>query len=158
MLVVVAIVHAPAIIALVLSIIGATNASSAADITNEDKVKAGICLYIPVLAALILLELWAYFKTRQTGNGEPMLVIALLIAFPFILVRLIYALLTVFSHGGAFGIENGSETAALCMSVLEEMVVVLIYIVVGLKLTNSSRRTAAHDREHRGQPEGKQYA
>ena len=128
-------VHAPAGLAVALSIIGATDASSAATIGNEDKVKIGVCLYIPVVAALGLLEVFCFMKNRSSGDkGERQLILALLAALPFIAIRLLYGLLTIFSNGGVFAIQYGNETAALLMAVLEEMVVVLIYLAVGLKL------------------------
>lgn len=135
--VLVKIVHTPAIIALILCIVGATSASSPADIDSESTVHIGTILYAVVLAMLTGLTFGACLAKRKTGEGEGLLVLAVFCALPFLYVRLIYALLSVFAHSETFSLVTGStssETAALFMSVLEEMVVVVIYIATGLKL------------------------
>lgn len=128
------IVHVPAVVALILCIVGATSASSPAKIESESTVHIGIILYTVVLAMLVALTFGACLAKRRTGEGEGILVFAVLCALPFIFVRLLYALLAAFSHLNSFDPVTGSRTAELFMSVLEEMVVVVIYIATGLKL------------------------
>jgi hypothetical protein len=129
------IVHVPAVVALILCIVGATNASSPAQIESESTVHIGIILYTVVLAMLVILTFGACLAKRKTGEGEGILVFAVMCALPFIFLRLLYALLAAFSHLSCFNPVTGSETVALFMSVLEEMVVVVIYIATGLKLS-----------------------
>ena len=50
---------------------------------------------------------------------------------PFILVRIIYSVLSVFAHSRHFSLITGSVIIHVFMSVLEEMVVVCAYLVVG---------------------------
>ena len=136
--VVVKIVHVPAVIALILCIVGATNASSPAQIDSESTIHIGVILYAVVLAMLTVLTFGACLAKRKTGEGEGLLVLAVLCALPFLFVRLLYTLLSAFSHSKTFNLATGStnsETAELFMSVLEEMTVVVIYIATSLKLS-----------------------
>lgn len=146
-MIIVTLVHMPAGVALILCIVGASSAASALDITQDSKVKAGVTLYVVCLAALLCLELYAYLRCRKTGAGEGILILVLLVAQPFLWVRVIYGLLVVYSTGGTFGLQTGSQTADLCMAVLEEMFVVLIYLAAGLKLDAKPTRRVQRDTE-----------
>ena len=133
-LVIVKIVHTPAVVALILCIIGATNASSPEQIDSQSMIHIGIILYTVVIVILIILTIGAWIGHLGTNGGEPLLVVAVICALPFIFVRLLYSLLSVFSGDQRFNQFTGSETIALFMSVLQEMVAVMIYIAAGLKL------------------------
>ena len=67
-------------------------------------------------------------------KGEHRLIIAVAISVPFILIRLIYSLLVVFANNRRFNIVTGSVTINLVMAVLEEFVVTILCISVGLSL------------------------
>ncbi|KPI40865.1 uncharacterized protein AB675_10856 [Cyphellophora attinorum] len=130
-------VHLPAIIALILCIVGATRADTPQLIENEATVHVGIALFVVVLVMLTILAIGAWLRIHRIGKGEKALVLASLCALPFLYVRTVYALLAVFSHSEVFSLASGStssETTSLCMSVLEEMAVVVIYLATGLKL------------------------
>jgi hypothetical protein len=133
-LVITKIVHTPAVIALILCIVGATNASSPEQIDSENTVHIGVILYAVVFGMLVVLTFGAWLAKRKTGDGEGLLILAVIGALPFIFIRLLYALLSAFSHSRSFNPAIGSETTELFMAVLEEMVVVVIYIGTGLKL------------------------
>ena len=144
-LVVVKIVHVPATIGLILCIVGATSASSPSEIESESTVHIGVILFTVVLVLLIILAFGACLAKRKTGEGEGLLVLAVICALPFLCVRLLYSLLSVFSHSKTFSLaaeSTESETTALFMSILEEMVVVVIYIATGLKLSAVPRGAA----------------
>jgi hypothetical protein len=127
-------IQIPAAIALILCIVGATNAKDAAGIESEQTVHIGIILYTVVFVALVLLTVGAALGTRVTRRGEPILILAVSFALPFLAVRIIYAILAAFSHKADFNPATGSKTIALCMDTLEEMVVVAVYIVAAIKL------------------------
>jgi hypothetical protein len=132
-LLIVRIVHLPAIIALILCIVGATNASSPEEIDTQPTIHVGVILYVVVLMMLIILTFVACLLKQKTEKGEGALIRAVIFAIPFIFVRLLYSLLSTFSHLKSFNLATGSETALLLMSVVQEMIVVLIYIATGLK-------------------------
>ena len=73
-------------------------------------------------------------RSSLVGQGEHRLIIAVAISVPFILVRLIYSLLVVFANNPRFNIVTGSVTINLVMAVLEEFVVAILCIGVGLSL------------------------
>lgn len=52
-------------------------------------------------------------------------------ALPFILVRLVYSLLTVFLNDPDFNIVTGSAAILGTMATLEEIIVVVDYLIVG---------------------------
>lgn len=126
--------HTPAVVALILCIVGATNASSPEQIDSESTVHIGVILYAVVFGMLVILTLGAWLAKRNTGDGEGLLVLAVIGALPFIFIRLLYALLSAFSNSRKFNSATGSETTQLFMSVFEEIAVVAIYIGTGLKL------------------------
>lgn len=130
-------VQTPAAVGLILCIVGATSANNPAEIYDEDTVKIGIVLFAVVYALLCLLCAIASIAARKTKRGERQLIIAVAFALPFLLVRIIYVLIAAFGHNVDFQIGNGSTAAVtilLFMEVLEECVVVLIYIGTGLNL------------------------
>jgi hypothetical protein len=136
-LVIIRIIHLPAIIGLILCIVGATNANTPRQIEHESTVHIGIVLFAVVLAMLTVLTVGAWIRTRQTREGEDVLALAVLCALPFLFIRMAYALLAVFSKSKVFSlgsVSTGSETAALFMSVLTEVAVVLIYLATGSRL------------------------
>ena len=73
-------------------------------------------------------------KLSNASSDEKRLVWVVIIALPFILVRLIYSLILVFSHNRHFNLITGSVAIQVVMSVLEEMAVVFIYLVIGWKI------------------------
>jgi hypothetical protein len=131
---VVNIVHTPAIIALILCIAGATSATSPASIEAQDTVHAGIILYTIVFIMLLSLTVLAWWAKQRTDKGEGRLILAIVCAIPLLFVRLLYAILAVFSQASMFNPITGSTTVSLFMATLEEMAVVTIYITAGLKL------------------------
>lgn len=140
-LVILKLVQTPAAVGLVLCIVGATSAKSPADIDDQTSVKIGVVLFTVVFAMLCLLCLIASVAARRTerGRGQAQaIIITVAMALPFLLVRLVYALVSVFGHNINFALENDSAAAvtiSLFMEVLEECVIVLMYIATGLRLS-----------------------
>ena len=132
-LVLLKLIQTPAAVALILCIVGATNASDPSQIESESTVHIGIILYTVVYVALFVLAIGSMLGRRMTGRGEVPLIIAVLCTLPFLAVRLLYALLAAFSHDNKFNPASGSTTVALFMDTLPEMIVVVIYLVVALK-------------------------
>ena len=74
---------------------------------------------------------------------------AVLLALPFISVRILYSMLAVFlTNQTTFALVNGSAIAQLCMATVEEMIVVVLYLGLGItthvhKGNNSEKPTYA---------------
>jgi len=93
--------------------------------------KAGIVLYLIAFIALGLIAAVTMHKLPTAAKDDKRLAWAVIIALPFILVRLIYSIISVFSHNHQFNLITGSVTIHVVMAVLEEMAVVCIYLVAG---------------------------
>jgi uncharacterized membrane protein YhaH (DUF805 family) len=136
-LVILKVVQTPAAVGLILCIVGATSAATPAQIDDESTVKIGVILFLMVFVLLCILTSAAAIGCRRTQQGEFPLVRAVAFALPFILVRIIYTLITTFGHSPDFSLENtstGAVTINLFMEVLEECAVVTIYLAIGVKL------------------------
>jgi hypothetical protein len=64
-------------------------------------------------------------------TAERRICAAVLAAFPFIAVRILYSVLAAFLHNHLFSIYNGSVPVLVAMSVVEELIVVFIYLLLG---------------------------
>jgi hypothetical protein len=126
-------IQVPATVALILCIVGATSANTAADIEAQPTLHAGIILYVVILFALMLLTIGAIIGRSRTGRGEGAIVAAVALAMPLLLIRMIYSCLVAFTHIHAFQLVGGNQTVGLFMEILEEMFVVAIFLFVGLK-------------------------
>jgi hypothetical protein len=135
-------IQAPAAVALVLCIIGATSANNPAQISSQTTFHIGIILFAVVLFGLIILTLGAAVGWRTTQRGEGALIVSVALALPFLVVRIVYSILVAFSHNPRFGIVNENYTINLVMEVLPEAVVVLIYICCGMKLQSIRKPTS----------------
>ena len=121
-------------VGLILCIVGGTSSTSSTGVYQpQTTTKVGIVLYLIAFIALGLIAAVTTYKLSNAPSGEKRLVWAVIIALPFILVRLIYSLISVFSHDRHFNLITGSVAILVVMAVLEEMAVVLIYLVIGWK-------------------------
>ena len=130
-------VQVPATVGLILCVVGATSSTTPQDTYGQTTIRVGIILFTVVFATLLALSAMAAMVFRKTKRGERPLILAIGIASPFLLVRMIYPLIAAFGHDQLFTIGNDSTSAvtvSLCMEVLEECIVVLIYLLVGMRL------------------------
>lgn len=118
----------------ILCIVGATSASTIQDFTKESTVHIGVILYIVSYVILLILTITACALYLKSRSGEKALVLAVLAALPFLLIRLLYSLIACFAHNASnFNFVTGSVAINLVMAVLEEIVVVAIYTITGIK-------------------------
>jgi hypothetical protein len=118
----------------ILCIVGATDANSPAEISTNSTLHIGIILYIVAFGMLLILSIGAALARHYGHHGEGLLIAAVACSLPFILVRLLYSAIAAFGHDSSFNIVTGSVTITLVMVVLEEIAVVAIYTITGLKL------------------------
>lgn len=118
----------------ILCIVGATSANTIADFTKESSVHIGVVLYMVSFGLLLILTIVASATYLKIRRGEKMLIIAVLASLPFILVRLLYTLIACFAHNASkFNLVTGSVAINLVMAVIEEIIVVAIYTITGIK-------------------------
>ncbi|RFU25705.1 hypothetical protein B7463_g10635, partial [Scytalidium lignicola] len=119
-------------IGLILSIVGATSSVSPTGVYQpQATTKVGVVLYVVAFVALVLIAAVISAKLSTSPGDDRKFSYAVVLALPFILVRLIYSLISVFAHNSHFNLLTGSVIIHVFMAVLEEMAVVVIYLVVG---------------------------
>ncbi|KAL4796717.1 hypothetical protein BDV19DRAFT_387909 [Aspergillus venezuelensis] len=102
--------------------------------TPNTEVKAGMVLYMVSWAILCVLLNILYLRRTSLEIGEERTLVAVAISAPFLLIRIIYAILLWFVADDAFNAVDGNNTAQLFMAVFEEIVVVGVCLGIGMKL------------------------
>ncbi|KAL8799739.1 MAG: hypothetical protein Q9182_005682 [Xanthomendoza sp. 2 TL-2023] len=127
--------HVPNILALALAIVGGirlSSSSSSTQRTGKEFAQTGLSIFMIVFLIYTLVCLATLRALPAVAPGEKKIVYGVLLAIPFVFLRILYAMLAVFRDNRTFAIVNGSATAQLCMAIIEEMVVVIIYCGTGL--------------------------
>lgn len=127
--------HIPNILALALAIVGGIRLSSgdsSQQKSGKQFAQTGLSIFMAVFAIYTLNCLLTLQALSSVAPGEKKILYGVLLAIPFLFLRILYAMLAVFRDSRTFAIVNGSATAQLCMAVIEEMVVVIIYCGTGL--------------------------
>ena len=130
-------IQIPATIALILCIVGATSVKNPIEIESNTLVHVGIVLFLLVYIIIVALAGVAMCYRKRVPGEEKIILTAVVLALPVIFVKILYAMLLAFSGNSNFSLVGGSKTIQLCMSVLEEMVVVLLYILAGLRVQST---------------------
>lgn len=87
------------------------------------------------LFVYLLLFALTVITMKDVGNapsGEKRIYFAVLAALPFIAVRLLWSILSVFADNKTFSINSGEPLVQLFMATIEEFIVVIFYTAVGL--------------------------
>ncbi|KAI0813446.1 hypothetical protein GGR55DRAFT_637780 [Xylaria sp. FL0064] len=139
---------------LILSVVGGTSGSSSADgqIMLPATSKAGVVLYIVAFVGLTIFLLVSFGYMKAVSGQERRSPIAVAIAWPFILTRLIYAALAVFLQNSTFSILDGNVAVHVALAVVEELLVVIDYLILGFSLRRleSEERGALANRAWKG--------
>ncbi|KAJ5625054.1 hypothetical protein N7510_001363 [Penicillium lagena] len=134
------------IVAMVLSIVGITSNMSLEGLKHPDiEVKIGMILYLVSWAILIAYLGIFYMRRYSVEKGEKRNMGAVAISAPFLLVRIIYAMLVWFIDNDTFDMLTGNVTVQLVMSVLEEIAVVIVCLGVGMTLKVRGRSARKHE-------------
>ncbi|CAI4218422.1 unnamed protein product [Parascedosporium putredinis] len=107
--------------------------------------KAAVVLFTLVYVGAVAIFALLLQELQVVPLGEKRLLACFAACLPFIVVRLIYALLANFSHGREFSSINGNPTIWLCMSVVMEFIVVTIVIGISLTLKKLEKPTKASE-------------
>lgn len=127
------------ILALILSIVGATTQSNPIVNPVPATTKAGIILFVVSWVLLCILLVLVGSRYSSIEAGEHRLLWAILICVPLLLVRLIYSVIVDFAHNSKFNPITGNVTVQLVMAVLEEILITLIILGTGLTLDVRSK-------------------
>ncbi|RDW88755.1 hypothetical protein BP6252_00787 [Coleophoma cylindrospora] len=164
------------IVALILGIVGGVQSSSGiaqGSYHPNGLNKVGIALFIASFAAIVLATIALTFSVAHADQGEKRILVAVAISLPFMLVRLFYSIMVTYTTDKTFNQLTGSVTVLLCVALIEEFIIVVIYEVVGLTLpqvpktqhrqghhlsssdgTDSRRRRHRSSRRHSGRHHG----
>ncbi len=117
----------------VLAIVGATSGNK--DPSSPAVVsQVAVILYLVAFAATAVVLLLSVPSISLIPEAERIIIPAVSLALPFIAVRVLYSLLLVFVHSGAFARVGGPVAVRIGMAVVEEFVVVAIYLFLGFRL------------------------
>lgn len=118
-------------------------------LTNEDWGKSGhyspsslskVSIAIFLVSWVIIVLLTFFTLGRASGamvKKEQMAVAAFAISLPLLLVRIIYSAISTFANPSSFSTITGNVTIMLCMALIEEMIIVIIFEGLGI---NTLRR------------------
>jgi hypothetical protein len=133
-------IHLLITVGLVLGIVGGINAADSyiasgfKAYTPTDLNKAGTALFIVAYFAIVIVTILTSFHVSHAEKGEKRLFMAVVLSLPLLLVRLVYSIISTFTHNYSFNLLNGSVTVVLCMALFEEFLIVAIYEGTGLTL------------------------
>lgn len=127
------------LVALILGIVGGINASG--DVVKNHGVyvvptisKVGSALFILCYVAIVASTILISFAVSHAEAGEKRILTAVAISLPFLLVRLIYSVISTFTHSKSFNLLSGSVVVLVCVALIEEFIIVLVYEGFGLTL------------------------
>ncbi|TVY25999.1 hypothetical protein LHYA1_G005025 [Lachnellula hyalina] len=125
-------------VGLILGIVGGVNAGSnfskTGHYTPSTLNKVGTALLVVSFGFIIISIIFISFATPHAEQGEHRLFYAVVAALPFLTCRLVYSCYSTFSHNKNFNLITGNTTILLCVALLEELAVVIIFEGVGLTL------------------------
>ncbi|KAF8852290.1 hypothetical protein BDZ45DRAFT_678465 [Acephala macrosclerotiorum] len=126
------------IVGLILGIVGGIDAGNDFEHTGKYHPgtlnKAGTSLLIVSYGLIVLFTIIISFFIKHAEAGEKRLFLAVLLACPFLAVRLVYSGLSTFSTKPRYNILTGDVTIFLCVALIEEFIIVVIFEIVGLTL------------------------
>lgn len=125
--------HVLIIVAVALAIAGGTSSKIEPNGTFKlpTTSKVGVILYAVAYVLIAAVYILSVPRTSAVPTRERRVPIAVTLALPLILFRLIYSLCAVFLHNKDFNLVTGSVWVFGFMAVAEEFLVVFIYIMLG---------------------------
>ena len=127
----------PTTIALILCIVGGTDEASSTlsdHATGQKYTKIGVAIFLVIYVLLFGLTVITATDVTKAPRGEKRVYIAVAAALPPIAVRLLYSILSAYTTIDGFSLTNGNPWIQLCMAVLEELVVIIMFTLVGLTI------------------------
>jgi hypothetical protein len=125
----------PTTIALILCIVGGTDASSSnpSDVKEgPNYIKAGVIIFFLIWLLLATLVVITIKDVSSAPKGERRIYFVVTIAIPLLAIRLLWSLISAFGHSRRFSVTDGSAVVLFFMAVLEEFTIVCMYVFAGL--------------------------
>lgn len=127
-------------IALILAVMGGTKEANtdASDIaTGKKYAKIAIIIFLAIYLSLSALTIITMKDVGNAPRGDKRIYFAVLVALPFLAVRLLYSFLAAFVNNKDFSVFGGKPLIQLFMAIIEEFVIVCLYTLVGLTCNGS---------------------
>ena len=132
---------------IILSIVGGVDSGNDYSKTGryvpQTLTKVGLGLFIASFVAILVTTAILSSAISHAEPGEKRILLAVAVSLPLLLVRLIYASIYDYRNSPDFSSLSGSVTILLCMALLEEIAIVLIYEGVGLTLRKFQKQNVA---------------
>jgi len=143
------ILRIPVMAALVLCDEGAIEYGARIGATGIYKIpitsKIGVILFLVVSIATAIVTVFLFNKRFRFDDSDQYVLYAVAASLPFIFARVIYGFLGAWAPDPSFGFFGGSVLLQGCVSVLPEMIVVVIYSVLGVVLPRRVRMSAREE-------------
>ncbi|KAB8239665.1 uncharacterized protein BDW43DRAFT_305432 [Aspergillus alliaceus] len=118
-------------VGLIIGIVGAVQAVNGANYKVTSLLKAALALFIVCLGLMFLILFYLSWDIKSLPVSEQRVIYSLYLCSPLLVVRMVYAALSDYGSDPRFALFDGSPTAYLCMSVLEEIVLMIICLMIG---------------------------
>ncbi|KAE9378590.1 hypothetical protein N431DRAFT_499386 [Stipitochalara longipes BDJ] len=137
------IIQVTIIVGLILGVVGGVDAGNSFEEANAGGQhvfhpgplnKAGSVLLISCYVAIVTITALLSIFRSHIEAGETRLLLAVVLSLPFLLVRLVYTGFSTFSYNPKFNILDGDTTIFLCVALIEELIIIIIFEVAGLTL------------------------
>jgi len=96
--------------------------------------RAAVGLFLAAFGIICVATLKTFLGVERVEKGEKRLLWAVAASAPFLAVRLVYASIAVFGTDTRFSLLGGDVTVLLCMALLMELGVVVVFEGVGVTL------------------------
>jgi hypothetical protein len=142
------VIYMAIVLGLILGIVGGIDAGNSFEQVNASGQhvfhpgplnKAGSIILIACYVAIVAVTALITIFKSHIEPGENRLYLAVVLALPFLLVRLVYTGFSTFSYNPKFNILDGNTTIFICMALIEELIIVIIFEAAGLTLRRQER-------------------
>ena len=126
----------PTMVALILAIVGGSNQASASghpSTSGRTQTRVAVIIFVAMFFIQSIITIFTFANIRIVSRGDKQIYVAVALSIPFLLVRLIYSLLAAFdTSSSTFSLTVGNVIIEAFMSVLEEFVIVILYLAAGI--------------------------
>ncbi|KAH8696279.1 hypothetical protein BGW36DRAFT_297538 [Talaromyces proteolyticus] len=118
---------------LILGIVGVSILDDKSSFHPNSEIKAAMGIFLAVFVIMSALAVWLGFQLWFSIKvWQKKLFFAIILSWPFLLVRLVYSAIGDYSTNHNFTPGGGNDTIYLCMSVLEEIVAMALCVGFGM--------------------------
>lgn len=136
-------------IGLILGIAGGAKAGSGGnDDSARSMMRAAVGLFLAAFGIICVSTLKTFGEVGRVEKDETRLLWAVAASAPFLAVRLVYASIAVWGTDARFSLLGGDVTVWLCMAMLMELAVVVVFEGVGVTLRVVKREEGPKRESH----------